>query len=447
MIKIYVTYILLMVSLFIGSDTLPFRGEESRRFLMAYEMFFSKDYFNPTVLGEHYFNKPPGFAWITHIMFYIFGFKELSLRLISIISTILSSMIAYNYAFLLTKDRLISSFAGLTFLSFLDVLFWYGFLGEIDMYFTLLLNISILCFYLSLIKDRVSLSVLSGFFAGLSFLTKGFPVFIFAGIFILSMAFLYRNNLKPLLMKTSIAFLIFVSVVSIWLINIEYPQVYLHRLFEEAFSRIESSEELTSDILDDFKFIALNLKQTFPISLIIIFLMIKSRFKIDYGSINLKILYLWFGITYLLFLLFTDSAGRYLLPLFPASSVIFSYLIVKNRREWVDKIILGFILLGFIRIFAGILVPDLYIKTKGDLRLQTKEILSTVDNSPFACDCHSKYEVCSYIAINYGKPVYSSKVMKDFKFKVSCSRQDDLSLIKTFTIGKDNYYLYSFDKK
>lgn len=440
--KLYIAYILLVISLFIGVDTLPFRGEESRRFLMAFEMFFSKDYFNPTVLGEDYFNKPPLFGIVIAQIFHVLGFSEFALRVISLISSILSSVFAGYVSFLITRDKTASILTAVIFLSAIDILFWYGFLAEIDMFFTLLVNISIFTFLYSVKNNNLLLSIGSGIFAGLGFLSKGFPIFLFAGTFVISLLFTHRDKIKPIFIHTFLAVFSFSIVCLIWFLNLKHPDLYIQRLFDESFSRVENPKSFLLDILDDFKFVLTTLKQFFPWSLVLVLLLFRSKLNTDFSFQSLKFLYIWVGLSYAIFLLLTDSAGRYILPLYPAISIIVSVILIKNRSDWLNKIIYLVLLIAFIRIVAGLILPDIYIERKGNLKSYANSIVKVVDNKRLVCDCHSKYEVCAYIDMVYRKPVYSSKVRQDFDFKVSCEREEELKAVQTFKIGKDNFYLY-----
>lgn len=444
---LYLSYVLLFLSLFVGIDSFPFRGEEPRRFIMSMEMAFSGDFFNPTVLGEAYFNKPPFFGWMVYLFFNVFGYNEVSLRMVTIVSSLLLSISSGVTAYLLTKNRLASVLSATVFLSFLDVLFWYGFLGEIDMFLSLIVNLSVLLFFLSFLKGNLLYAMLSGLFCGIGFLTKGFPSFVFFGLFISSVALIFRNaeTVRRLVLNSFISLFGAGLILVWWTLSLNNPQQYLLTLYTESFSRVSAPLDFERWIIGKLGFTLTILKMTLPVSVIIIisiisFLYRKESFRINKDD-HSKVFYLWVFITFLLFFLFTNSAGRYILPIFPVFAVMISSFIVMNKQEWIKKLSYMFLALAFLRIVSGIIYPELYIKRKGDLKAQVTKIREVVKDKTLTCDCHSKYEVCAYLDIVFQKPIFSSKRTTKYNYRVSCE-EENIDLVKEYSIGEEKFYLY-----
>lgn len=442
--KLYLIYILLAASLFVGIESAPLRGEESRRFIMAMEMVFSGDFFNPTVLGEEYFNKPPLFGWVVGLFFYIFGYNEISLRLVSVISSLISSFISVFMSYIITKDRAIALLSGLIFLSFLDVAFWYGSLGEIDMFFTLIVNLCVLLFLIFLTKGKIFYGVLSGIFLGLGFLTKGFPAFVFFTVFVFVAAITYRSMeiFKRLTLGISLSLLFAGFIILVWILNLKNPEAYLLTLYKESFSRVATEFNLSTILLKKIEFLLTLIKMTLPVSGIILILVLFRRSSLIFKKNEyFTVVSLWVLVTFFIFLFFTNSAGRYLLPIFPLTAAVISYTFFNDRKGLIKRFSYFFVFIAIFRIIVGFTYPSLYTKYKGDLKTQAIEVKRIVKSSSITCDCHSKYEVCAYLDIVFERPIFSSKRIPNYDYRVSCE-EENTTPFREYTFGNKKFYLY-----
>ncbi len=129
----YIVIVLVsLIYLFAVLKPYEFTGEEPLRVIVAYEMLHNHNLFQPTFLGDIYLNKPPLFNWFIILSSYFIGWSDLTARMVTLFFLFLTSVGIYKFSFELTKDEKLSTLSSIIFLSFIDVLFWYGNFGEID---------------------------------------------------------------------------------------------------------------------------------------------------------------------------------------------------------------------------------------------------------------------------------------------------------------------------
>lgn len=126
----------------------PFKNEESLRTIVAFEMWHSKSYFQPTLLGELYFNKPPLFNWLIMAYSHIFPWSEITARAVSLTFLFLTIFAVGLFSYNLFKKVNLSLLSSLIFLTFGNVLFFYGYLAEIDITFTFFVFAGMISLYL-----------------------------------------------------------------------------------------------------------------------------------------------------------------------------------------------------------------------------------------------------------------------------------------------------------
>jgi len=131
------------------------RGDEPLRLTLAYEMFVRGDYIQPTRLGDLYFNKPPMFMWLVVLFSKVVGWNILTVRLISVIFTLLTSFFVSLFAYRVFKNLFLGLIAGLSFITFADILFYYGYLGEIDATYTFFVAVMMFSIYFGFSKETL----------------------------------------------------------------------------------------------------------------------------------------------------------------------------------------------------------------------------------------------------------------------------------------------------
>lgn len=427
--------ILAFLSLIPNISSYEFRMEESRRVLIAWEMLKRGEFFQTYFLGEPYFNKPPLFNWLVLLSSELIGWGEVALRIISVISTLVTSLLTGVLTYLILGNLKLSLLSALAYVSFADILFWYGWLGEIDSTFTLFNLISLLFLYLSFFKSATYMPI-AGLFTASAFLLKGLPAYIF---FLLSLSALliYTRRFRLIFTPYALAsFLVALLLPVMWLVLTEYPNAYVSKLFAESISRVENSREPLSLIKHLVTYPLLNLKQTLPTSLVLIFVLWKYRAKV-YLADNLKPVLLILIFNYLPYLLSAGSRGRYILPLFPLLAVPTAYLIgAKERvyRTFLLIVLITVVLRGMYGFSLGFVDSH-----RGSAKKVAQHILTVTGDKPLTCDCEDVKSLCLYLSLLGDRYITKSRVNKNWEFNVVCDGNlKDGKLVKSFKLfGKE----------
>lgn len=183
----WVILIIVMVgALFQNLGKLPLIDDEGLRGLVALDMKFQGDLITPTTAGEYYFNKPPLYNWIILFFFNLFGSaSEFVLRLPMVLSLLGFTATIFFYL----KRHYSKETALLTALFFLTsgrVLFYESLHGLIDITFSWVIFLQIICLYEFFRRRKYrEMFLLSYLLAAVGFMLKGLPVVPFQGITLL----------------------------------------------------------------------------------------------------------------------------------------------------------------------------------------------------------------------------------------------------------------------
>jgi len=139
-----------------------FTGEEPLRVIVAFEMFYSGNLLQPTFLGDLYLNKPPLFNWLIILSSYFVGWSVITARIVTLL-----------FLLEITENRDLSVLSSLIYLSFIDILFWYGNYGEIDVTYGFFVFLMFYFLYKGYIQNKPEYLIFSGVVAGITFLLKG----------------------------------------------------------------------------------------------------------------------------------------------------------------------------------------------------------------------------------------------------------------------------------
>ena len=424
------------------------RGDEPLRLTLAYEMFIRGDYIQPTRLGDLYFNKPPMFMWLVVLFSKVVGWNILTVRLISVIFTLLTSFFVLLFAYRVFKNLFLGLVAGLSFITFADVLFYYGYLGEIDATYTFFVAVMMFSIYFGFSKEKSVYIILAGFLAGIIFLFKGYNAYGFYGLTILALSIYYRDYLKLFSKEFIISYIISILVPALWLIQTADPIKYLQTMFFEVSSRAEGSKDIKKFFTHLISFPLQNIKQTLLTSLLVIFVLIRYRVKILKHPIKAFLLILL--LNYIPYLIFAGGKGmytvdaRYVVPLFPLTAVVFAYILVRVKREWVIKAFLTLVVISIIlRLIYGLVVFPKKAEKDGSLERISADIVSIIDkNQKIACACRQYKGICFFLERDTGKIVGYPHVYPDWKYLVTCSSYREGKLIKNYKYKGGKIELY-----
>lgn len=212
-----------------GITTLPIRGEESRRALVAWEMQANGDWIVPRQQGEPFLSRPPLGSWGIAITSAILGRGEgavdlLATRLPTVLATLLTTWLVYIYArtFFLPEAALGAGLAYPTMIQVLEL----GRVAETEATFTLFVAGSLLLWHLGWRNEKPERFhwIIGYALAGLATLAKGpqAPVYFLAGC----SALLLWRGLASELWKIPhlLGVLTFVAIVGCWQIPFQLSQ-------------------------------------------------------------------------------------------------------------------------------------------------------------------------------------------------------------------------------
>ncbi len=413
--------------------------EETTRAIVAFEMSHGGNYFQPTILGENYYNKPPLFNWLIIISSHIFGWDTITARAVSLFFTLANTLLVSLFTYRLFKNLEISLLSGLIFITFGDVLYWYGWLAEIDItltFFVFLLFITIFEYYKT---EKKVYAVFSGFISGLIFMLKGFPAFAFYGLSLIALS-LFKKYIF-LIFKREFIFshIIFITTSFVWLIFSDNPTAYVTRLWEESFSRVESSSDFKKFLFHLITYPLLHIKQLLPSSLFLIYILLNRKLKVSLNE-DLKFLLLLIGFNYLPYILSATSQGRYVLPLFPVVAILTGFVIYNFSNEKLKKaLLISFIVVIAFRFAFGTFYLPYLEERRGFPKRSAYEVAQLIRGHTTACNCDKNF--CVFVDFFLNKPLKKEKFTPEWEYLIDCTVRNGVEIVKILHVNKRNLYL------
>jgi len=334
--------ILIPIAYFLRLNSYQLIFEEPRRALVALEMLLADNWMVPTTNGELYYNKPPLYNWILIGFFSLFGKTEWVVRLPSILSLFLTAFIHYRMSrqYIGKQAALLSA---LFYLTSADILFYFSLLGEIDIFYALIVYVQcLLIFHFYQKKKWHWLFICSYLLTAAGVLTKGIPSLFFQEITLL-VIFIINKDYKRIFSVwhfAGIAILALFAGGYFYLYSLQHDTgPYLARLFTETFSRTG----MESSLMDNFMHFL-----NFPVQLIKISAPWFLLFFITTGNPWKKILSenpflnycLWFCLANgILYLLSPGTRERYLYMFFPFIYSLLAFNLLEkpafDKQQWI----------------------------------------------------------------------------------------------------------------
>ncbi len=170
----------------------PFAGDAGKYAAVAKNVYLSGDFFNLTVNGDPYIQKPPFLIWLYSLGFYIFGTAtNFTARLFPVLYSFIAIYSTYKFSKLFYNKEI--SIISTCFFAFSLVFFLYN--NDIHTDVALTANSILAIWQLALyIKNKKIFNLLAGFGAiALAMLTKGPIGIAVPGIAVLSHLIISRN--------------------------------------------------------------------------------------------------------------------------------------------------------------------------------------------------------------------------------------------------------------
>ncbi len=314
---------------FLGNIDL-WNPDEPRYVEVAREMISLKQYLIPHLNSHIYPDKPPLFFWAIAFMFKIFhSYSEWVARLVPSISGFLIVILTFYYVKKVFKDEKIALLSAIVLSTNVSMVHLSR-RCNIDTFFTLFILIAIIFLHNYVNTRKKSNLYISMIFQGIATVIKGplgfiIPFFTFFG-------YIFFTKEKKLLKSTPwlISFLILLCVVSLWLVpswiygGDEYiKQIILKHVLKRYAEGVSHPRSL-------FYYFYI-----FPLDFMPWALFIPVALK--YGIYNRekpvdkKLIWFlcWFFINFIFLCFSKEKRGLYLLPLYPAISIIIGYSLAK----------------------------------------------------------------------------------------------------------------------
>lgn len=298
--------------------------DEGRYAEIPREMVEKGDYIVPHLNYVRYFEKPPLLYWITSLSYKIFGIDEWSFRFPNALVAFLCVIITYfstakrfnSKTALLSSLLLMSSFG----------LFAMSHIVTTDMLFTFLLFASLLAFFEFYCSKKQFF--LYCFFTALALavLTKGLVAIILLGATIFIFLLIEKKIflLKKILSVKGL--LLFLAISAPWFIVMCIKEKEFFQFFfvDQHFMRFITTKHSRSGPL--YYFLPVLFGGLFPWSIFI------PRAVLHLWHIrDLRLFFIWSAVVFCFFSISGSKLPPYILPVFPALSIILGYLF---NAEW-----------------------------------------------------------------------------------------------------------------
>jgi 4-amino-4-deoxy-L-arabinose transferase-like glycosyltransferase len=319
----------------LGSYSLK-EPDEGRYAEIPREMVETGDYIVPRLNYVRYFEKPPLHYWMTALSYHALGISEWSFRLPNALAALFCVLALYfsTRKWFTARTAFTSAVILLSSFGF----FAMGRIITIDMLFTCLLFISLLAFYGYYREKRMGSCYLFYGCLALSTLAKGPVALILVGLTIIIFLVAERNVafLKDLLRLKGL--LLYGCITVPWFIAIALTEKEFLWFFfvDQHFLRFLTAKHKRSGPL--YYFIPVLLGGMFPWSLLI------PRSIVALWHVKeLRLFFIWSLVAFVFFSLSGSKLPPYMLPVFPAISVILGYFFCNRWNDhitWLGEIAL-----------------------------------------------------------------------------------------------------------
>lgn len=309
-------------------NVLPIQNwDESIHAEVSREMVGSENWLDLSYRDGEYFRKPPLKFWLTSAAFAAFGESVWAIRGWSALAGIATSLLLGLWAWQLWKNRWLALLTVLVFASGRFVFFHAFRTGETDGLLVFFVTLALYWYWRSKTDSRWLVAV--GLAAGLAVMAKSagglLPILIMASDAIASRSWPYRW--RDVLLAAGVFLLIAAPWHAVELVRhgrqFWNDYVGLHVL-ERA------TEQLHNQGVGTFWYVSIFFKRFFPWSLWIPFALVWAwrQARRDRGS-PLRLLLLWFAVTFVFFTLVRTKFDWYLLPLYPAAALLLTPWIAR----------------------------------------------------------------------------------------------------------------------
>jgi 4-amino-4-deoxy-L-arabinose transferase-like glycosyltransferase len=291
------------------------------------DMVLSGDWITPQYNGENFYDKPPLYNWLAAIALKLFGFTEFAARLPAALLGFGGVMITYWLA-----RSMFGSVAAFLSALVLATSAEYMVLARAvvhDISLAFCVTLALMLFFVGYKNERQrKRAFLFGYAAlGLAVLAKG-PVGAVLPVMIISLFLVFKKQIGFFReMQIGWGLLIFLAIVAPWyiLISVKNPDYLGYFLLKKNIGSFLSKESRHAEPF--YYYIPVLMGGLFPWSLFLPLALYRAlRAKGALHGDGVIFALIWFGVIFIFFSIASSKLGTYILPLFPAASLLVGVL-------------------------------------------------------------------------------------------------------------------------
>ena len=325
------------------------------------EMILSGDWITPKFNGTPFYDKPIFHNWLVAIAFLVFGFTEFAARLPAAVLGSGCVMVTY-----LLGKKTFHPTVGFLGAAILATALEFIVLSRSvvhDISLVFFITLALYLFYTGYKNERHQKRNMLFFYIALGFavLSKG-PVGLALPAMIIGLYLITERNLKFILkMQIGWGILIFLAIAAPWyiLISLKNPDYAGYFLIEQNLGSFLSSESRHSNPY--YYYIPVLFGGFFPWSCFLplaLIYAIRKKFKSVDQSVSFIVI--WFGVIFIFFSIAESKLATYILPLFPAASLLVAICWHELLSSQSGKIRNGF-LYSFLPVVVIFLAAMIYL--------------------------------------------------------------------------------------
>ena len=293
------------------------------------EMVLSGDWITPQVNGENFYDKPVLFTWFAAISFLVFGFTEFAARLPAAMLGLGCVLVTYLFGRYIFSPAI--GFLGAVILATTVEFIILSRVVVHDMSLAFFMTLALFFFYVGFNRERHRRTYLLLFYAsaGFAVLTKG-PIGVLLPALIIGLFLMLRGNLAFLKqMEIGWGILVFLGIAAPWyiLISLENRDYAGYFFIQQNLMNFISLSQEVSHPRPLYFYVYILAGGFFPWSLFLPLAIIRAlRGGLKGIGDGTLFLLVWFGMIFLFFSVASSKLEPYILPLFPAVSLLVGIL-------------------------------------------------------------------------------------------------------------------------
>ena len=309
-------------------------GEEGSFTSTALEMWHSGNFLMPTLYGANG-GRPPLLYWPFIASANLFGWQNMlpGNRFVSIGATVLTAIMLVKLVSRVFGDKQLGMFAGLIFLTSLDLSLYRGWLAYADPVFAFFVFGAISALWLAAVEKKAGKLILAILAISCGFLSKALTAYVFYGItfFALSME---KENRKFLFSPASVlAHVAMLTIPMLWVYLVSVG----HGQGESMLSEIQRKLNIFSPgeyVAKVFSYLLEVVTGFLPGSVIVAYLWWKNHTRVSFSSDRHLVMAASICLlNFLPYWLSPQSSIRYLLPLYPFAALIIAVVIWRCGEQ------------------------------------------------------------------------------------------------------------------